>query len=289
MDSRTRQALIALPVILSIGAAIGWAGSQGSVEAFGWPLFALCGVVAFAVNWLLFVPAYLYQTERYFDLTGSLTYLTLVALGLALGPANARAQLIGALVAIWAARLGSFLFRRILEDGSDGRFDAIKPHFARLLMTWTLQGLWVFLTLSCGLAAMTGARAVPLAGFAWTGAALFLAGLTIETIADHQKRRFRKDPANDGRFITSGLWAWSRHPNYFGEIVLWIGIAIIALPALVGWQHATLVSPVFVFVLLTRISGVPMLEARARKRWGDDPEFRAYTERTSTLIPMPPR
>ena len=278
-----------MPVILAIGAAIAWAGSHGSVSAFGWPLFALCGVVAFAVNWLLFVPAYLFQTERYFDLTGSLTYLSLVALALGLGPADARGQLIGALVAIWAARLGSFLFVRILEDGSDGRFDAIKPDFLRLLMTWTLQGLWVFLTLSCGLAAMTGAHIEPLGGFAWAGAALFVAGLMIEAIADRQKRRFRKDPANEGRFITSGLWAWSRHPNYFGEIVLWFGISLIALPALVGWQHATLVSPVFVFVLLPRISGVPLLEARAKKRWGDDPEFRAYTERTSTLVPMPPR
>ncbi len=280
---------MALPIIVAIGAAIAWAGSQGSVQIAGWPLFALCGAVAFGINWLLFVPAYLYQTERYFDLTGSLTYLTLVALGLGLGPANPRGQLIGALVAIWAVRLGSFLFLRILEDGSDGRFDSIKPDFARLLMTWTLQGLWVLLTLSCGLAAMTGVVTRPLGGFAWTGAALFVAGFMIEAIADRQKRRFRKDPANQGRFITSGLWAWSRHPNYFGEIVLWLGISIIALPALVGWQHATLVSPLFVFVLLTRISGVPLLEARAKKRWGDDPEFRAYTERTSTLVPMPPR
>ena len=289
MHARTRQALVALPAILSIGAAIAWAGSQAGVQVFGWPLFALCGAVAFGVNWLLFIPAYWFQTERYFDLTGSLTYLTLVALALALGPADARGLLIGSLVALWAMRLGSFLFLRILEDGSDGRFDAIKPDFARLLMAWTLQGLWVFLTLSCGLAAMTASRAVPLAGHAWVGAALFVTGFTIETLADRQKRRFRKNPANEGRFITSGLWAWSRHPNYFGEIVLWVGISIIGLPALVGWQHATLVSPLFVFVLLTRISGIPLLEARAEKRWGDDPEFRTYTERTPTLVPRPPR
>jgi steroid 5-alpha reductase family enzyme len=156
-------------------------------------------------------------------------------------------------------------------------------------MTWTLQGLWVLLTLSCGLAAMTTAHPEPLGAVAGAGAALFLLGFTIEAVADHQKRRFRQDPAHEGRFITTGLWAWSRHPNYFGEIVLWTGIALVALPALDGWQHATLVSPVFVFVLLTRISGIPLLEARAEKRWGDDPEFRAYTERTPKLVPRPPR
>ena len=107
--------------------------------------------------------------------------------------------------------------------------------------------------------------------------------------ADRQKSAFRADPANQGRFIDVGLWAWSRHPNYFGEIMLWTGIAVIALPVLSGWRWLMLISPVFVYVLLTRISGVPMLEARARKRWGDQEDFRAYTERTPVLMRRPPR
>ena len=114
-------------------------------------------------------------------------------------------------------------------------------------------------------------------------------GFSIEIVADRQKSAFRADPANAGRFISSGLWAWSRHPNYFGEIVLWFGIAILAWPALAGWQLATLVSPLFVYVLLTKGSGIPPLETRAEERWGDDPAYRAYVERTPVLWPRPPR
>ena len=142
---------------------------------------------------------------------------------------------------------------RYIADGGDGRMDALKPNFVRFLMTWTLQGLWVFLTASCALAAMTTATAVPLGGFAYFGATLWVIGFACEVVADHQKRVFRRDPANNGQFITSGLWAWSQHPNYFGEILLWFGIALIALPTLRGAQYATLISPIFVFVLLTHV------------------------------------
>lgn len=287
-SDRSRQAWLALPVILAIGAGMAWAGSRHGAEVAGWPVFALCGALAFGVNWVAFVPAWLAQTERYYDLVGSLTYGTLVVVALTASGGGARAWLLGGLVALWAARLGSFLFKRISEDGSDGRFDAIKPDFARFLMTWTLQGLWVFLTMSCALAAITARDDRPLGAIAWTGLAVWIAGFTIEAVADRQKRAFRADPENEGRFITTGLWAWSRHPNYFGEITLWTGIALIAWPALEGWQHMTLVSPVFVYLLLTRISGIPLLEARARKRWGDDPAYQAYRERTSRLLPRPP-
>jgi steroid 5-alpha reductase family enzyme len=295
MHPRTRQALLALPAILLAGATIAWAGSQGGSEIGGRPLFALCGALAFGVNWLVFLPAYFYQTERYFDLTGSLTYLSLVGTAAWLGPGRSRGLLLAALVAIWATRLGLFLFLRIRADGSDGRFDRIKPDFVRHLMVWSLQGLWVFITLSCALAALTsaspdvGSAPEALGLFAFLGTALWTVGFGIEVVADRQKRAFRRDPANQEKFITSGLWAWSRHPNYFGEITLWLGIAFIAFPALSGWQYATLISPLFVFVLLTKISGVPMLEARGKLRWGGDPDYRAYVDGTPSLIPRPPR
>jgi steroid 5-alpha reductase family enzyme len=281
---------VSIPLILLIAAAISWAGSQHGFRVGGVPLFALCGIVAFAINWLVFLPSYAFQTERYFDLTGSLTYASLVVLALALqGEPDPRALLLGGLVLVWALRLGSFLFARIRRDGSDGRFDALKPSLPRFFMTWTLQGLWVLLTASCALAAMTSSRPLPLGGFAAAGGLIWVAGFAIEVLADHQKRRFRSNPANEGRFIQSGAWAWSRHPNYFGEIALWTGVAIIALPVLSGWQYATLVSPIFVYVLLTRVSGIPLLEARAKKNWGEDPEYQAYVDRTPVLVPRPPQ
>lgn len=279
-------AIRSIAIILVVAGLLIWAGSPRSEVVWGWPLFALCGLLAFGINWIVFIPSYTAQTEHYFDLTGSLTYLGLLVFVLVLGDAvDARAILLALMVGIWAVRLGSFLFRRVREDGSDGRFDAIKPDFARFLMAFTLQGLWVFLTLSCALAAMTSIQAVSLGGFAVLGGLLFALGFTVEVVADRQKRAFRADPGNRDRFIATGLWARSRHPNYAGEITLWIGIAFVAFPALSGWQYVTLISPVFVFVLLTRISGIPLLEARGKKKWGEDPAYRAYRESTPLLFP----
>ena len=288
MRKATAQVAFSIPVILLVAVAIGWAGSHGGQRVGGVPVFALCGVLCFALNWLVFVHAYAAQTERYFDLTGSLTYLTVVACGVALGNRDPRAFLLSLLIGAWALRLGTFLFSRIRREGVDHRFDALKPDFARFLLTWTLQGLWVFLTVSCALAAITAAAAQPLGALAALGTAVWIAGFAIETIADRQKAVFRADPANRDRFISTGLWAWSRHPNYCGEILLWIGVALIALPALSGWSLVTLISPVFVYLLLTRISGIPLLESRSQAKWGDSPEYQAYKARTPVLWLRPP-
>jgi steroid 5-alpha reductase family enzyme len=289
MKRAERQSALAVPVILAIGAAIAWAGSQGGERVGALPVFALCAALCFGINWLVFVHAYSTQTEHFFDLTGSLTYAIVVCVAFSLSESSdPRALLVGLLILVWAGRLGSFLFVRIREDGSDGRFDPLKPSFPRFFMTWTLQGLWVLLTSACALAAMTSGTDAPLGASAAAGLGLWILGFGIEVVADRAKRRFRADPKNRDRFIQKGIWAWSRHPNYFGEIVLWIGIALIALPALSGWQYATLISPVFVYFLLTRVSGIPLLEARGKKRWGDDPEYRAYRERTPVLFMRPP-
>ena len=283
------RALIAHVIIFALAAAVVLAASPSSVDVAGWPLFALCALLGFVVQWVVFIPSYLAQTEQYFDLTGSLTYITLVIIALIYGNADPRSFLLGALVLIWAGRLGSFLFLRIRRAGNDPRFDAIKVVFPRFLSTWSLQGLWVLLTLACALAAMTGEQSRPLGLIGVIGAVVWLIGFAIEAVSDRQKSAFRNDPNNAGRFIQSGLWAWSRHPNYFGEIVLWAGVAIIAFPVLQGWQLATLISPVFVALLLTRISGVPLLERRADKEWGDNPEYQRYKAATPSLIPRPPK
>ena len=290
MNNPTVEALIAIAAALLVAAGVAWAGSQSGLAIGGLPLFALAAVVAFVIQWVVFVPSYRAQTEKFYDITGSATYLTVVIGTLLLaGRLDARSLLLTLLVVIWAARLGTFLFRRIQKAGADTRFDDIKPSFVRFLMAWTLQGLWVFLTLSAALAAMTAASVPAFGVIGWVGLVVWVVGFALEAVADAQKQAFRSDPANTGRFIQSGLWGWSRHPNYFGEITLWTGIALIALPALSGWQYVTLISPVFVYFLLTRVSGIPMLESRADERWGDEPAYQAYKARTPVLFPKPPR
>ncbi|MEX0741120.1 MAG: DUF1295 domain-containing protein [Pseudohongiella sp.] len=281
--------LIAVVFATLIAMAGSQNGARTDVAGIDIPVFALCAIIAFGLNWLIFLPSYLAQTEHYFDLTGSLTFVTVILTALALSPEQDwRAAVLAVLVCIWATRLGGFLFLRVRKDGSDGRFDTIKPHFVRFLLTWTLQAVWVFVSSAAALAAITNTNRVELDTVAIIGLVMWLAGFTIEVIADAQKRAFRANPANKGRFISSGLWTWTRHPNYFGEILLWIGIAVIALPALSGWQFVALISPLFIILLITRISGVPMLEARAEKRWGDDPAYQTYKRKTPRLIPRPP-
>ncbi len=290
MTDQQRKSVIGIVASLLIGALVILAGSDGSTKVGPIAVFAVGGFVAYLINWIAFVPANRAQTERFYDLTGSVTYVTVTVAALLLSEdLDARAVIVAMLVIVWAVRLGSFLFRRVRRDGRDGRFDEIKTNSLRFFMTWTLQGLWVLLTVACALAIITGMERRSLGGLAILGLLVWAVGFGIEVVADQQKSAFKKDPANQGRFISTGLWAWSRHPNYFGEITLWTGIAIVALPVLSGWRWVTLISPVFVYLLITRVSGIPMLKARAEKRWGDDEEFRAYTAATPVLVPRPPR
>ncbi|MFW2404767.1 MAG: DUF1295 domain-containing protein [Gammaproteobacteria bacterium] len=281
-------AIIIAIILIATGLAV--AGSDGGYAAGGVPVFAICVAIAFVTQWLAFVPAWLARTEKYYDLVGSTTYIIAILVAVALSPVrDARSYLLFCLVLIWALRLGTYLYRRVLAAGSDRRFDDIKRDFGKYLVAWTTQGLWVSFSLAAALAAVTSATRQDLGAFAAIGAALWVLGFTIEAVADRQKREFRADANNRDRFINTGLWAWSRHPNYFGEIALWLGVAVIAIPNLNGWQWATLLSPLFVYLLLTRISGIPMLERYADDKWGGDEDYERYKALTPALLPRRPR
>ena len=217
MNKKDRNALITLPIIILIGLGIAWAGSQGGAYAFGIPIFAFSVGLAFLIQWLAFIPSFLLQTEKFFDLTGSITYISVTLMAVLLSPViDSRSLLLLALVAIWAVRLGTFLFRRIHKAGKDGRFDEIKSSFFRFLNIWTIQGLWVSFTFAAALAAITTTIRKELGLFALFGVLIWIFGFIFEVVADIQKSRFRADPDNEGEFIRTGLWARSRHPNYFG-------------------------------------------------------------------------
>ena len=283
------QIIVGIAIAVVLGAFMSWAGSDGGDRVGTIPVFAICGALAFAINWGAFIPAVLKQTEKYYDLTGGIAYITTTAVAVALSSElDLRATLVAGMVMFWSIRLASFLFMRISKSGKDGRFDDIKNRPSRFLLAWTLQGLWVLLTAAAAFAVITGGVREPLGVVGIIGIAVWVFGIAIEIVADRQKSTFREDPANEGKFINTGLWAWSRHPNYFGEIVLWIGVAIVALPVLHGWQWATLISPVFVAFLLIKVSGIPMLEERADVRWGGQDDYEAYKRKTPVLIPKPP-
>lgn len=284
------MAVIAIFVSVVLAAAVAWAVGADSVERAGLPAVYWCVIAAFGVNWIAFVPSMLKQTERFFDLTGAITYMSVTVLALLLGNnGEVTSLLMALLIFVWAGRLGSFLFRRITRDGQDRRFNKIRSNPIRLFETWTLQGLWVSLTAIAAWTAITSTDGARFGALTAIGLAVWVIGFAVEVKADTEKSAFAENPANKGRFISTGIWSWSRHPNYFGEITLWIGMALIAIPAFDGREFVGLISPLFVTVLLTKISGLPALERRGHKRWGDEPEYQTYVAEVPILIPRPPR
>ena len=243
-------------------------------------------LLAFLIQWILFIPAYIFQTEKFYDLSGSLTYISVVLFSFYnnfdSNNINLGNLIISLMIIIWATRLGSFLFIRIKKAGEDIRFREIKKSPSRFFMTWTLQGMWVSLCSAC---ALTGiANGILINSYFYIGVVIFTIGFITEIIADNQKTIFRKDPNNKDKFINSGLWKYSRHPNYLGEITLWLGISIISFSSLNEWELITLISPIFTYLLLVYVSGIRILEYNGNKKWGHLDSYKEYKDKTSRLL-----
>ena len=233
-----------------------------------------------------FIFGFVYQTERYYDFIGSLTYSSSTLLVYYSLPVRTQTDsILLILVLIWSLRLGLFLFRRILEDGSDSRFTKPKQSFFHFLQYWTGQAMWVSFTCIGVYVAMISQEGNTLKSLSLLGIFIWIIGFSVEVISDSQKRKFRKDINNKGKFISTGLWSRSRHPNYFGEITLWSGVSVIAFTSLNGIGYVALVSPLFVYMLLSKGSGIPLLEKSADKKWGQDVAYQDYKKNTPVLFP----
>jgi len=249
------------------------------------PLVLNLVLLIFLIQWVSFIPAYFFQTEKYFDLTGSITYLFSVSALLNItGTTKITDIIVVFCVAVWAVRLGLFLFNRIVKDGEDKRFRNIKPNFTRFFMTWTLQGTWVSMCLLCVLTALSSTNGIIHSYLFYVGLFVFNIGFLIEIVADNQKTIFRNDKKNKDKFITTGLWKYSRHPNYLGEIILWFGISVMSFSSLENLQFLTLISPIFVYFLLVYVSGVRMLEDSGKKKWGHLDSYKKYINNTPKIF-----
>ena len=263
--------------------------SFNSIEFSGANLVTQLLVITFVIQWMAYIPAFLFRTEKFYDLTGSLTYIFTILFALYASGSFKTLQIgnliIGVAIILWAVRLGSFLFMRIHKDKKDGRFDSIKTSFSQFFMTWTLQGMWVFICSSAALVAISSTSGVVINSLFFIGLIIFIFGFAVEVVADNQKSAFRSIPENKDVFINEGLWARSRHPNYFGEISLWTGITVMAISTFEGMNFLALFSPIFSYLLLVYVSGVRMLEYRGKKKWGHLDEYKTYKENTPKLIP----
>jgi len=242
--------------------------------------------LSLGVQWLAWPLACFFRTEKFYDLTGSLTFLLVSHLSYSWSSRSLRHTIASYTVLAWACRLGTFLATRVIKDGGDKRFEKVKHEPARFLVWWTVQGVWVFVTLLPTILLNSSRRAPALGPRDWLGGALWAAGFVIEVVADLQKSMFRADPANSGRFIQSGLWSLSRHPNYLGEILLWFGQYLACSSVFRGWEHLSVASPVMVMLLITRVSGIPILEASGLARWGGEAEYQRYLREVPSLVPF---
>jgi len=270
-----------------IFAALGFVIPFGISLAIGNEQVQNIVLLVYIIQWVAFIPAYMFQTEKFFDLTGSITYSSVFIYCIYLatsGDLNWGSLVISILVIVWAGRLGTFLFTRIAKDGEDKRFRTIKPDIAQFFMTWTLQGMWVSLCSLCAITGIASETGIIVNNIFYIGLAMFIGGFAIEIVADQQKTAFRAIPENRNKYITSGLWSKSRHPNYFGEITLWTGVAVMSFSSLSGIEYLTLISPIFTYLLLVKISGVRMLEGRGQKTWGNDEDYIAYMKNTPMVM-----
>ena len=259
--------------------------AYGVAYATGIELVKNAVTIAFLIQWILFIPAYLMQTEKFYDLAGSITYISIISYVYCQSSEfNIASLILSLFIIVWAIRLGSFLFFRIKKAGEDKRFRDIKPSPTRFFMTWTLQGTWVSLCSACAITAISTTEGIILNEIFVLGAFTFIIGFLIEVIADNQKTKFRSIPENKDKFITTGLWSYSRHPNYLGEITLWLGVALMSFSSLEGLQLITLVSPIFTYLLLVYVSGVRLLEASGNKKWGHLSSYQEYKKNTPTLF-----
>ena len=269
--------------VLSFAISYGIAHLTGSV------IVKNAVLLAYVIHWIAYIPAYVFQTEKFYDLTGSVTYLSVVWFvflstyqSISLNFGN---LILVLLISIWTIRLGLFLFIRIHKAGEDKRFRTIKTSASQFFMTFTLSGLWVTLCSMCALVAISSPEGLVMNALTYVGIILFIIGFGIEIVADNQKTAFRSIEANKDSFITSGLWSKSRHPNYFGEVLLWFAIAVISFSSLEGLQLVTLISPVFTYILLVYVSGVRMLEDMNDKKWADNEQYKSYKKNTPMLFP----
>mmetsp|Transcript_10131 Transcript_10131/g.17333 ORF Transcript_10131/g.17333 Transcript_10131/m.17333 type:complete len:290 (+) Transcript_10131:15-884(+) len=247
-------------------------------------------LVTIGFQFIFFIITALLKFDKLTDFAGGTNFLLLALLTFFLGGTFYVRQIIDTLlVALWAFRLAGFLFFRIIKWGEDNRFDEIRENIFKLAFFWTLQAIWVW-TVSLPLTILNSDEIDEnLTAFDYIGWALFLIGLGIETISDFQKL-FYKQKVKD-HWCDVGLWSWSRHPNYFGEILLWFSLFMSVANILSGWEWLVIVSPLFITFLLLFVSGIPIQERTQQKRYCESEkrdEFLHYKHRTSTIIPFPP-
>ena len=278
--------ILSIVVLLLIPFSLAYLSSLNSISSIWESILIRSFILIFIIQIIVFIPSFIFKTEHYFDLTGGITFIIVILYAFyekfqIIEFIDFRSIILVLFILIWSLRLSLYLFFRV-KVGGDVRFIEIKKNFLRFMRAWIFQGTWVFI---CSFPVLIVLLNKPLENdlFLYVGIFFWVFGFLFEVIADRQKVIFNK--TNKGKFISTGLWSFSRHPNYFGELVLWLGITIISLPTFLEFQYLGLITPIFIYLLLTKVSGVNLLEELAEKRWGNSKDYISYKNNTPVFFP----
>ncbi|MBN2100657.1 DUF1295 domain-containing protein [Candidatus Dojkabacteria bacterium] len=245
-------------------------------------------LLSLGIQILFFIFAFLLKTDKLTDLTYGLTFIILVFFAITLSPMiTVNKIILLAMICLWALRLISYLFYRINKMKKDTRFDEMRTDFLKFARFWIFQGISVWIIMLPSLIYFSQLKSHSFSIVSVLGIIIWFTGLLIETIADIQKFMFKSKPENKGLWIESGLWKYSRHPNYFGEILCWVGVFTFITPILRNWEFLTVISPLYITTLLLFVSGIPILEKRYNERYKNNRDYQEYKNSTSLLIPLP--
>lgn len=242
------------------------------------------------MNISLFIVAFKRQSDKLTDASYALSFMILIIAAALMAPVSLYVIVATVLVCAWALRIGSFLVYRVIKTGRDARFDSFRASFFGFARFWILQAITAWILLIPLFLAFENEQQSSIASISIVGAIIIVIGIIVETIADTQKWRFSQKKSNKGKWIDTGIWKYSRHPNYFGEILVWIGVYLYAVPVLgLTESLVALISPLLIICLLLFVTGIPLLEKSADERWGKLAAYKTYKRKTSILIPFPPK
>mmetsp|Transcript_7901 Transcript_7901/g.28031 ORF Transcript_7901/g.28031 Transcript_7901/m.28031 type:complete len:329 (-) Transcript_7901:93-1079(-) len=256
-------------------------------RALLWSWVVTCGIQGSC-----FLIAAKCKFDKITDFAGSMNFIIIALMSLIIGDwYSARQIILVAEVLICRFELAIFLLMRVLKRGKDDRFDEVREHFCRFFGFWVFQAIWAWTCTAPAVLACAMPADAPLDYRDFVGIAVFVVGVSMQFLADYQKSEFRANPANKGKFCDVGIWSWSRHPNYWGEILIWTGIFVGSLAATdnsIIW--AGLMSPLYTLLILLGFSGAPIAESESNKRYGRGANAEAYAEwrrATSPIVVMP--
>lgn len=253
-------------------------------------VYLLALAISLSINLFFFLLASTLKTDKFTDFTYGLTFILLALIFLFKNQTFYPHQiLLATMIILWALRLITYLLIRILKIKKDTRFDGIREKPLQFLKFWLFQGLAVWAIMLPAVYLLNQALNQPVTSLMFLGIIIWVLGLTIESISDWQKFTFKNNPQNKDLWIQSGLWKYSRHPNYFGEILLWWGIFIFALPLVKGLSWLTIIGPLSITFILLFASGIPPLEKRYDQKYAANQQYQEYKKKTSLLIPLPPK